>query len=98
MRKHTTESDGRADQRIQLLVATDRELQVAGCDALDFEVLRGVAGELKDFGGEVLEDSGDVNGGFGANAHFVLGLRFEETLDATARELGCRCELACGAC
>jgi hypothetical protein len=34
---------------------------VAGRDALDFEVFGRVAGEFEDFGGQVLEDGGDVD-------------------------------------
>jgi hypothetical protein len=60
---------------------------VAGSDALDFEIFRGVTSQLQDFGGQVFEDGGDVDGGFGADAHFVLGLRLQETLDTTAWEL-----------
>lgn len=40
--QHTTKGDGGSDQGIQLLVTTDGELQMAGCDALDLEVLGGV--------------------------------------------------------
>lgn len=46
--------DRRLDERVELLVAADGELQVARGDALDLEVLGGVAGELEDLGGEVL--------------------------------------------
>ena len=63
MRQHTAKGDRRADQRVEFLVATDGQLQVAGRDALDFEVFGGIAGEFEDFGGEVLEDGGDVDGG-----------------------------------
>lgn len=43
--------------------------------------------ELEDFGSQVLEDSGNVDGSLGANTHLVLGVRLEETLDTTAGEL-----------
>jgi hypothetical protein len=42
VRKDTSESDGGADQGIQLFVATDGKLEVTGGDALDLEVLRRV--------------------------------------------------------
>ena len=42
MRQYASERDGGADQRVELLVAADRELQVAGRDALDLEVLGGI--------------------------------------------------------
>lgn len=44
--------------------------------------------ELENFGGKILEDSGNVDGSLGANTHLVLGVRLEETLDTTAGELG----------
>lgn len=56
-------------------------------DALDFQVLCRVARELENFGREVFENGGDVYCGLGTDAHLVLGLRFEEALDTTAREL-----------
>lgn len=45
----TTESNGGADQSIQLLVTTNGELQVAGRDTLDFQILGGVTGKFEDF-------------------------------------------------
>lgn len=63
MRQHATERNGRADQRVQLLVAADGQLQVARGDALDFEVLGRVAGQFEDFGGQVFEDGGHIDGG-----------------------------------
>jgi hypothetical protein len=46
--------DGGLDERVELLVTADGELQVARGDALDLEVLGRVAGQLEDLGGEVL--------------------------------------------
>ena len=43
--------------------------------------------ELEDFGGEVLKDSGNVDGSLGSNAHLVLGVVLEEALNATTWEL-----------
>lgn len=43
--------------------------------------------KFKDFSSQILEHSGNVDGSFGADAHFVLGIGLEETLDTTAREL-----------
>lgn len=42
VRQHTTKGDCGADQGIELLVATNGKLQMAGRDALDLEVLCGV--------------------------------------------------------
>lgn len=58
----TTEGDGCADESIQFLITTDGELQVAGRDTLDLQILGGVAGQFQDFSSEVLEHSGHVDG------------------------------------
>lgn len=42
VRENTTKGDGRTNQGVQFLVATDSELQVAGGDALDLQVLGGI--------------------------------------------------------
>jgi hypothetical protein len=42
MREDTTKSDRGADECVEFFVSTDGELQVTGCDTLDFEILRGV--------------------------------------------------------
>lgn len=62
MRQHPTERDRGSDQRVQLFVAADRELQMAGRDALHLEVLGRVPCQLEDFGGEVFQDGSDVDG------------------------------------
>ena len=48
----TTASDGCLDERVELLVAADRELEVL-VDALDLKVLGRVARELENLGGQV---------------------------------------------
>lgn len=63
MRKNTSKRDGCADQRIQLFVTTDGELQMARRNTLHFEVFGGIASKLEDFGGEVFKDGSDVDGG-----------------------------------
>ena len=67
VRQDTTERDRGPNKGVEFLVAADGELEMAGRDALDFEVLGGVAGEFEDFGGQVLQDGGDVDGGCGRN-------------------------------
>lgn len=42
MGQDTTKCDGGADQGVELFVTTDGELQVAGRDTLDFEILGGI--------------------------------------------------------
>lgn len=85
--KNTTKGDGGTDQGVKFLISADGELKMTRGDTLDLEILGGVAGKLEDFGGEVLQNSGNVDSGLGTNAHLVLGLRLQETLDTTAWEL-----------
>ena len=59
----------------ELLVVADRELDVARDDARLLVVARGVAGELEDLGGEVLEDGGEVDRRAGADAGCGGGAR-----------------------
>ena len=105
MWQDSSERNGGADQSVEFFVAADRKLEVAGGNALDFEILSGVLGkhelvgiqadrwgvthscELENFGGEVFKDCGHVDGGFGSNAHLVLGVVLQETLDTAAGEL-----------
>ena len=87
VRQNTTERDRGVNQSVELLVTTDRKLQVSGRDALDFEVLGRVSGQFQHFGRQVFENRGNIDGGFGADAHLVLGLRLEETLHTTAGKL-----------
>ena len=43
--------------------------------------------KLKDFSGQVFEDGGNVDCSLGTNAHLILGVVLQETLDTTAGEL-----------
>jgi hypothetical protein len=63
MRQHTTKRNGGSDQCIQLLISPDRELQMAWRDTLDFEIFGCVTREFENFGRQVLEDGGNVDGG-----------------------------------
>lgn len=83
----TTKGNGGSDQGVEFLVSADGELKVAGRDTLDLEILGGVSGKLEDFGGEVLEDRGHVDSSLRSDAHLVLGLGLQETLDTAAWEL-----------
>ena len=73
--------DGRLDQGVQLLVTADGQLQMSRGDPLHLEVLGGVAGELEDLGGEVLEDGGAVDGGGGSNTARREGAALQVTVD-----------------
>jgi hypothetical protein len=56
-------------------------------DALDFEILGGVARQLEDFGGQVFENGRQVNGRLAANARLLAGDGAQVALYATAGEL-----------
>jgi len=83
----TTKGDGGTDQSVELLVTTDGELQVAGSDTLDLEILGSVACKLEYLGGQVFENGGKVDGGFGADARLLARDGSEMALYATAGEL-----------
>lgn len=83
----TAAGDGGLDEGVQLLVPADGEVEVAGRDALDLEVLGGVAGELEDLSREVLEDGGAVDGGGGAHPPVRRRPLLEEPVDAAHGEL-----------
>lgn len=87
VRQDAAKRDGRADQRVQLLIAANSQLQMSGRDALDLEILGGVAREFEDLGGEVFEDRRQVDGRFGADARPVAGDVAEVAFYATAGEL-----------
>lgn len=87
VREYTSESDGGPDQRVELLVSTDGELQVTRRDALHFKIFGGVSCQLEHFGGKVFENGSDVDSSFRSDAHLVLSLGLEETLDTTAGKL-----------
>lgn len=48
---------------VELLVVSDRELNVPGNDSCSFVVTSGVAGKLQNLSGQVLEHSGEVHRG-----------------------------------
>ena len=56
-------------------------------DALDLEILGGVACKLENLSSEVLENGGEVNAGFGANARLLARDGTKMTLYTTAGEL-----------
>ena len=87
MGQYTTKRNGRADERVELLVSTNGELQVARGDALDVQVLGGVASQLEHLCRQILEDSGEVDGSFGADASLVAGNIAEMAFYTATREL-----------
>ena len=85
--KDTTLGNGdTTEELVQLLVVADGQLEVAGDDARLLVVAGGVASQLKDLGAQVLEDSGLVDGGTGANTLGVVAL-LQEAVDTANGEL-----------
>ena len=86
----TTGGDGDGAKKLgELLIVADGQLDVAGHDAGLLVVAGGVAGELEDLGGEVLEDGSEVHGGTGTDAGGVLA-DLEVARDAADGELEAR--------
>jgi hypothetical protein len=60
---NTTGSDGDTTKElVQFFVVADSQLDVTGNDTLTLVVAGSVTGEFKNFGGQILEDSGEVDG------------------------------------
>jgi len=73
--QHTSVGDGHTAQQLgQLLVVADGQLDVAGHDAGLLVVAGSVAGQLQHLGAQVLQHSGQVNGGTSTDALSVLAL------------------------
>jgi hypothetical protein len=87
VRDDTTTGDGGFDQGIELLITADGELQMAGSDALDFEILGRIAGQLQHFGSQVLEDGGAVDSSRSTDTAVGREAALEESVDTTDREL-----------
>lgn len=81
----STSGNGRLDQGVQLLVSTDGQLEMTGRDPLDLQVLGGVASQLEDLSGEVLQDGGAVDSGGGSNTSGGECPRLEVTMDPGQR-------------
>ena len=85
--EHTAGCDGDASEElVELLIVADGELDVPGDDAALLVVTGGVACELKDLGGKVLEDGGEVHWGTSANTGSIAA-GAEVAVDAAHREL-----------
>ena len=78
----TALGDGDAGQQlVQLLIVPDGELEMPGDDAGLLVVPGGVPGQLEDLGGEVLHDSGHVDGGPRAHPLGVVSLPEDKESD-----------------
>ena len=87
VRDHTTASDGSLDEGVELLIASDGELEVSGCDSLHLEVLAGIAGELQDLSSQVLKDSCSINGRSGSNSAVSANSTLQESVNSSNGEL-----------
>lgn len=87
VRDHTAASDGRFDEGVELFVAADGELQMAGSDALDLQVLARVACKLKHLGREVLKDRSRVDSGGGTDTAARVDSQLKNSVDSPDGEL-----------
>lgn len=87
VRDNTTACNGGLDESIQLLVSSNGELKMPGCDTLDLEILAGISSELQDFGSKIFENSGSVDSSRGSHTLTVLNRGFQETMDTTDGKL-----------
>nr|XP_043903097.1 uncharacterized protein LOC122782698 [Solea senegalensis] len=85
--QHAALSDGHSAQEfIELLVVADGQLQVAGDDTGLLVVAGGVSSQLQDLSGQVLEHSGQVDGGAGTHTMSVVAFA-QQSVNTTDREL-----------
>lgn len=84
--ENTTLGDGDvAEKLVQLLIVADGELEMTGNDTGLLVVASSVAGQLENFGSEVLENGSEVDGSTGTDTLSVVALA-EQTVDTTDRE------------
>jgi len=87
VRDHTAASNSGLDQSVELFVTADSQLQVTGSDALDLEVLRGVARKFENFSGQVLEDRGRVHSRSRTNSAAGVDSGLEDSVNSSNGEL-----------
>ena len=87
VRNDTTTCDSGLDEGIKLLVTTDSELEIAGSDTLDFQVLGCVSGKLENLGGQVLHDGGGVDSRGRSDALLLGDTLFQVSVDTSDGEL-----------
>ena len=88
VRENTTLCDSyTAEQLVELFVVADRELEVAWVDPGFLVVPGRVSGELEDLSGQVLEDSGSINGGGSSDSGVGCDSALQESVDSSHGEL-----------
>ena len=90
VRNHTTSGDRRLDHCIELLVTSDGQLQVSGCDAFHLQILASVACELQNFSRQVLENGCSVDCGCCTDTTVRTDSGLEESMDSSDRELAAK--------
>merc|ERR1719181_1717396 len=75
------------DEHIQLLIAANRQLQMARRDSLDLQILGGVARQLENFGGQILHNGGGVDSGRVTDARLRVDTLLQHTMETTDGEL-----------
>lgn len=84
--QNTTLGDGDVSEKlVQLLIVADSELEMTGNDTGLLVVAGGVASQLEDLSGEVLEDGSEVDGSTGTDTLGVVALA-EQTVDTADGE------------
>jgi hypothetical protein len=78
----TLRDDDGTEELVKFFIVSDGELQVSGYDTGLFVVSGSVTCEFEDLGSEVLEDSGEVDGGTGTDSLGVVSL-LQESVDTT---------------
>ena len=79
----TSFSDGGvAEKLVEFFVVSDGEEDVPRDDSGLLVVLGGISGEFEDFGSEVLEDGGQIDGGSGTDSLGVVGVSEESAHSA----------------
>jgi hypothetical protein len=71
-----------------LFIVLNGQLKMSGYNTRLLVVASGVTSEFKDFGSQVFENGGEVNGGTGTDALSIVAL-LQEPVDTTDRELDC---------
>ena len=85
--QYTTLGNGHTrEQLVQLFVITDGQLQVTGDDPCLFVVTGSIACQLKNFSGQVLHHSSQVDRGTGSDSLSIVSL-VQVTVDTSHGEL-----------
>jgi len=87
VRNDTAAGDGGLDQRVQLLVSSNGQMQMARSDSLHLEILGGITSQLEHLGSQVLQNGGRVDSGGGSHAPMAGGALLQEAVDAAHWEL-----------